>query len=58
MTRAVNEQMTNFACLKNVFRHGFEKHSLSFWAVAVITQLSLVMGDPLFDCEDYSTTDL
>ena len=44
----VNERMKNFSILSNVFRHDLRKHSAVFRAVAVITQLSIEDGEPLF----------
>ena len=37
--------------LKTIFCHGFLKHSSVFRAIAVITQLSIECGQPLFDVE-------
>ena len=48
----VNKRMKQFNCLKNQFRHhDIEKHSSCFRAVAVLTQLSMEMGEPLFEVE-------
>ena len=43
-----NKRLKQWKCLKEVFRHGIEKHSAVFRAVAVITQLSIENGEPLF----------
>lgn len=53
----VNKRMKHFGCLKKVFRHGSRKHALCFRAIAVIVQLSLEMGEPLFEV-DYDTTNI
>ena len=45
----VNERFKNWGVLKDCFRHSFERHGLVFRAVAVITQLSLENGEPLFN---------
>ena len=47
----VNKRMKQFGCLKQVFRHADDlayKHASAFRAVAVITQLSIDDGEPLF----------
>lgn len=49
----VNKRMKNFACLLNRFRHGVEKHSSCFRAVAVVTQLSMEGGEPMIDMTEY-----
>ena len=54
----VNKQFKSWGCLKQVFRHDVEKHSACFRAVVVLTQISLKLGEPLFevfydDEEDY-----
>ena len=47
----VNRRFKQFGCLERVFRHNLEKHSSVFRAVAVITELSLENGQPLFGVE-------
>jgi len=44
----VNERMKNFEALTGLFRHDLRKHSSIFRAIAVITQLSIETGGPLF----------
>ena len=53
----VNNRMKMFNCLTQVFRHGFEKHGECFRAVAVITQLAIENGEPLFPVE-YNDSDV
>ena len=50
----VNKCMKQFGCLKHKFRHhDFDKHAACFRAVAVLTQLAIEFGEPLFEV-DYS----
>lgn len=44
----VNRRMKQFQALKQVFRHDRRKHTIVFNAVANLTQLMLVNGEPLF----------
>ncbi|GKZ00549.1 hypothetical protein MPSEU_001007300 [Mayamaea pseudoterrestris] len=44
----VNKRFKQWGCLKQVFRHELSKQSLVFRAVAVITQLAIENGEPLF----------
>ena len=46
-----NKRLKQFSCLKDVFRHNLQKHSSVFRAVAVITQLTIQHGSPLFSVE-------
>jgi len=51
----VNKRMKQFQCLRaNPFRHSIDKHSKCVRAVAVLTQLAIEEGEPLFevDCSD------
>ena len=43
--------LKNFACLRIPFRHGVAKHAAAFRAVAVITQLLIEYGEPLYKVE-------
>ena len=43
-----NARLKNFNCLEDRFRHGIEKHAISFYACAVIVQLQMENGFPLF----------
>jgi hypothetical protein len=48
----LNKRMKQFNCLKNQFRHhDIAKHSSCFRAVAVLTQLAIEFGEPLFEVE-------
>ena len=46
---SINRKLKYFNCLKNPFRHGQEKHQQSFYAIAVLTQLSMQNGHAAFD---------
>ncbi len=46
-----NKRFKIFEVLKKQFRHELEKHLMCFRAVAVITQLSIENGHPLFTVE-------
>jgi hypothetical protein len=37
----INRYLKHFGCLNQIFRHNINKHAPLFWAVAVVTQLSL-----------------
>jgi hypothetical protein len=50
-TQTVNKRFKHFGCLNKRFRHDPNKHSACFRAVAVITQIALDLGEPLFDVE-------
>ena len=54
----MNKRFKHFGCMKQVFRHGIEKHAICFRAIAVIVQLSLELNQPLFEIDDYVTTNL
>ena len=45
----VNCRLKHFKCLAGVFRQSFDKHGACFRAIAVITQLAIENGEPLFD---------
>jgi hypothetical protein len=47
----VNKRFKQFGCLLERFRHDKTKHGDAFRAVAVITQLAIENGEPLFDVE-------
>jgi hypothetical protein len=49
----VNKCFKQWNCLSRVFRHQLERHQVVFGAVAVITQLALENGEPLFDVHEY-----
>jgi hypothetical protein len=51
----VNKRLKQWGCLKDRFRHDVaHKHSSCFRAVAVLTQLAIEFGEPLFDVGEYS----
>ena len=50
----VNNRMKFFAALRNVFKNGVEKHQDVVLAVAVLVQLCIQMGEPLFLVADYN----
>ena len=43
-----NARLKNFDCLDERFRHGIEKHADCFFACAVIVQLQMDLGFPVF----------
>jgi hypothetical protein len=48
----VNKRFKQWGCLSRVFRHhDLRKHSSLFRAVAVITQMAIENGEPLFSVE-------
>ncbi len=50
----INERFKNWRCLEERFRHGIEKHSSCFRAIAVLTQLAFESGESLFDAREYN----
>lgn len=52
----VNSRFKDWKCLKEAFHHAHDfaqKHSDCFHAVAVITQLEIQTGHPLFETQNY-----
>ena len=47
--KTANNRLKIYGILKKAFRHDLTKHSAVFRAVAVITQLNINHGFPLFD---------
>jgi hypothetical protein len=47
----VNKRLKQFGILKQEYRHNLEDHGSVFRAIAVITQLSLELGEPLYEVE-------
>ena len=45
--------MKQFTALSGVFRHDISKHSTVFNAVALLTQISIEVGEPLFEVNGY-----
>ena len=46
----VNKRMKNWGVLKQVYRHRFTGHGDLFTVIAVITQITIENGEPLFQC--------
>jgi hypothetical protein len=44
----VNRRFKQFNCLSQIFRHEKEKHAFCFEAVAVITEIGIESGEPLY----------
>ena len=49
----MNKRLKQFGALSGVFRHDMMKHSTIFHAVALLTQLAIEDGEPLFQVEGY-----
>ena len=47
----VNKRFKQWGCMRQLFHHGVLEHSAAFRAVAVLTQLALEHGEPLFEVE-------
>lgn len=47
----VNKRFKQFNILSRVFRHDVAKHGPVFMAVAVLSQLAIKMGEPLFSVD-------
>ena len=47
----VNKRFKQFSALSHVFRHELEKHKSVFEAVAVITQIAIGNGEPLYQVQ-------
>ena len=47
--KTVNQQFKQWGCLWQKFWHLLDKHSMVFWAVAIIMQLAIQLGEPLFN---------
>ena len=47
----VNKRFKQWGCLQNKWRHDIEDHWKAFHAVAIVTQLSIQNGEPLFQLE-------
>ncbi len=50
---SVNGRLKNWAILTSLYRHDLMEHGNVFWAIAVITQISINVGEKLFEV-DYS----
>lgn len=51
----VNKRFKDWGCLKETLKHNFARHSSMFRAVAVVSQLCIMNGEPLF-AVDYDDT--
>ena len=49
----VNKRFKQFGILNQRFRHDLTLHEIVFHSIAVLTQLSLLSGETLFDIPDY-----
>ena len=54
----VNGRMAKWGCLSKVWHHHRNKHQVAFFAVAVITQLEIENGEPLFSVAYYNDHEL
>ena len=48
---AFNGHLKNWVILEKVYRHDITVHGTVFYLCAVITQLSIANGEPLFEVE-------
>jgi hypothetical protein len=46
-----NRRLKNWGILGDVYRHDIREHGTVFYACAVITQLAVANGEPLFEVE-------
>ena len=49
----LNRRLKNWGILGQVFRHNVLLHGMGFHACAVLTQLTIENGEPLFEVEYY-----
>ena len=47
----LNGRLKVWGILGNVYRHNFREHGMVFYACAIITQLAIANGEPLFEVE-------
>jgi len=47
----VNKRFKQWGCMRHPFRHSVRHHSAAFRAVAVLTQLAMEFGEPLFQVD-------
>jgi hypothetical protein len=50
---SLNGRLENWEILKLMYRHDLMEHGNAFWAITVITQISINAGEKLFEV-DYS----
>jgi hypothetical protein len=51
---SLNGRIKNWEILKSMYRHDLMEHGNVFRAIAVITQISIISGEKLFEVDDYS----
>jgi hypothetical protein len=49
--KTCNKRLQQFGCLKQRYRHHLSGHGLVFGSVAILTQLEIENGAPLFDVD-------
>jgi hypothetical protein len=47
--KSLNGRLKNWVILTSLYRHDLMKHGNVFWAIAVITQISINVGEKLFE---------
>ncbi len=47
--KSLNGQLKNWAILTSLYRHDLMEHGNVFWAINVITQISINVGEKLFE---------
>ena len=47
----INKRFKQFGVLKQIYRHDIRDHGNMFRCIAVVTNLSIQNGEPLFDVE-------
>jgi hypothetical protein len=51
--KTINARLKAFSVLSSMYRHDITQHGYVFRAFAVLVQLSIRNGDPLFETKDY-----
>jgi hypothetical protein len=49
--KTLNRRLKNWGILSQVYHHDIMRHGGVFWACAVVTQLTIKTGEPLFEVE-------
>ena len=49
----VNARNKQWGILSQIFRYSMEKHQIVFWAICVLTQITIENSNPLFDTSEY-----
>ena len=47
----VNKRIKDYKCMRELWRHGWEKHIIAFNAITNLVELKLNNGNPLFDID-------